>query len=227
MSLWPRRAAPHRRNSPRTPSSHCWWWRLAGGGCGNSCQRAKVARRRSLKRGARPRGPSQDRGWCSSHQHAPGWRSPWCAGRHSGGLGKWKGEGDLDWFKLLESHTGPLPLNSNTHLSHIRRWTCVPACCCWHTRNDPCGRPAPPAPWCRPLHPPPPPPPAGEPSPSATSAWTGRQTPLHCHGNAAPASPSWERLCVARRGRWLARTTLEQSTYNSMVDVCCGPGCYF
>lgn len=217
MSLCLHQAVPHICNSPHIPSSYCWWWRLAGGRCGNAYQRAKAVHRRSPEPGGWPRGPSQGRGRCSSHLHAPGWCSPWCAGRHSGGLGRWKRGVRFGLRHHAQSHAHSH--NSNTHLSHIRRWSCVPACCCWCTHNDPYGRPALLTPWHRPLRPPAPLPPACEPSPSATSACMGRQTLWRCHDTTAPASPSWELLCEARWGRWLARTTLEQRTY-SVVDVC-------
>lgn len=86
MSLFLHRAARRTRNSPRIPSSRCWWWRLAGGRPGSSHQGAKVAGRMSPTPGGWPRGQSRGRGWCSFHLGVPGCCSPWCAGRRSEGL---------------------------------------------------------------------------------------------------------------------------------------------
>lgn len=108
----------------------------------------------------------------------------------------------------MDNHASPS--SSHTHLSHIHRWSCVPVCCCWCTRNGPCGRLEPPAPWHKPLRPPPPPLPVCEPSPIATSTWMEHWMLWHFRGNAAQASPSWELLCEARWGRWPACTILEQ-----------------
>lgn len=115
-----------------------------------------------------------------------------------------------------DKHTGTfmsLHSTSRTHLSHIRKWSCVPLCCCWHTCNDPCGTVVPTTPWQAWLRPLLSLPPACGPSPSATSAWKVYQMWWHCHGNAAPSSPSWEQLHEDHWGWWLVSSTLEQRSF--------------
>lgn len=118
------------------------------------------------------------------------------------------------WLKLLDRHKHFHV--SYTHLSHTHRWSCVPLCCCWRRRSDPCGKLAQSTPWCMPLRPLLSLPPACETSPSTTSAWLGHQMSLHCHGSAVPASPTWELLYEVHWGWWLACTTLEQ-----MIQMLC------